>query len=322
MSVFNDLIRRLRGEYRIPITDGLGAAGGDEPKNPNEFVRTFEPPSIQKEAAAIIEQQAARIAELEILHKGADFAAKHNWAGWQQEIGRAETLSAKVADLTLGLSSAEYEADKWATQCRLTYERAEAAEAVIAAYEKANKAIIAEAADVDKDGVFAYLSGKDTSDTARMKATIAHLSGQLGREIELCQEAERDLEELQKYCFAAAHDYTGLVELFRSAELEWKDSVAHGAFLKTIKEFAETAKFMAMAAELKADPKMYQDALVSAKRDKEQAERELAAAKKEAGFLRAALRVNTMWSGATNEEVDALLEKAKEHGEQKDGGNG
>jgi len=28
MSDVNDLIRRLRGEYRIPITDGLGAAGG------------------------------------------------------------------------------------------------------------------------------------------------------------------------------------------------------------------------------------------------------------------------------------------------------
>lgn len=50
-----DLIRRLRGEYRIPITDGLGAAGGEEPDNPNEFVRRFETPPIQHEAADRLE---------------------------------------------------------------------------------------------------------------------------------------------------------------------------------------------------------------------------------------------------------------------------
>lgn len=53
-----DLIRRLRGEYRIPITDGLGAAGGEEPDNPNEFVRRFETPPIQREAANRIEALA------------------------------------------------------------------------------------------------------------------------------------------------------------------------------------------------------------------------------------------------------------------------
>lgn len=61
----NVLIQRLRGEYRIPITDGLGPVGGSEPNNPNEFVRHFETPPIQHEAATLIEQQAARIAELE-----------------------------------------------------------------------------------------------------------------------------------------------------------------------------------------------------------------------------------------------------------------
>lgn len=52
----SDLIRRLRGEYRVPITDGLGATGGgEEPDNPNEFVRKFETPPISKEAAQVIE---------------------------------------------------------------------------------------------------------------------------------------------------------------------------------------------------------------------------------------------------------------------------
>ncbi len=51
---YTSLVQRLNGEYRIPITDGLGAAGGEEPDNPNEFVRTFETPPIQKEAAIAI----------------------------------------------------------------------------------------------------------------------------------------------------------------------------------------------------------------------------------------------------------------------------
>lgn len=51
----SDIVKRLRGEYRIPITDGHGPAGGDEPDNPKEFVRHFETPPIQKEAAAYIE---------------------------------------------------------------------------------------------------------------------------------------------------------------------------------------------------------------------------------------------------------------------------
>ena len=56
MIDFTGLINRLRGVYRIPITDGLGATGGgEEPDNPNEFVRHFETPPIQKEAANAIE---------------------------------------------------------------------------------------------------------------------------------------------------------------------------------------------------------------------------------------------------------------------------
>ncbi|BCH20154.1 hypothetical protein [Mesorhizobium sp. L-2-11] len=49
------LIDRLNGIYRIPITDGLGAVGaGEEPENPNEFVRKFETPPIHREAAAAL----------------------------------------------------------------------------------------------------------------------------------------------------------------------------------------------------------------------------------------------------------------------------
>lgn len=51
----NELVERLRGIYRIAITDGLGPAGGEEPDNPNEFVRKFDTPPIQHEAAARIE---------------------------------------------------------------------------------------------------------------------------------------------------------------------------------------------------------------------------------------------------------------------------
>lgn len=51
-----DLLERLRGVYRIPITDGLGAVGsGEEPENENEFVRKFDVPPIQIEAAEAIE---------------------------------------------------------------------------------------------------------------------------------------------------------------------------------------------------------------------------------------------------------------------------
>lgn len=52
----SDIVERLRGIYRIPITDGLGPAGGDEPNNQTEFVRSFPVPSINIEAAAEIER--------------------------------------------------------------------------------------------------------------------------------------------------------------------------------------------------------------------------------------------------------------------------
>jgi len=60
-----DIVDRLNGVYRTPITDGLGPAGGEEPDNPNEFVRTFQTPPIQKEAAATITALRKRVEELE-----------------------------------------------------------------------------------------------------------------------------------------------------------------------------------------------------------------------------------------------------------------
>lgn len=59
------LVERLRGEYRIPITDGLGPAGGDEPNNAQEFVRHFETPPIQHEAATALVSISTALAQKE-----------------------------------------------------------------------------------------------------------------------------------------------------------------------------------------------------------------------------------------------------------------
>lgn len=62
----NDLVDRLKGIYRIPITDGLGpVAGSEEPTNSDYFVRTFETSPICKEAAHFIENQEQYIKHLE-----------------------------------------------------------------------------------------------------------------------------------------------------------------------------------------------------------------------------------------------------------------
>lgn len=65
------LVDRLRGIYRIPITDGLGPAGGDEPDNPDEHVRRFETPPIHHEAAD-------EIARLRFMHE-ADRRVVNRW---------------------------------------------------------------------------------------------------------------------------------------------------------------------------------------------------------------------------------------------------
>lgn len=59
----SDLVERLLGVYRVPITDGLGPAGGDEPDNENYFVQTFPTTPIQVEAAREIERLQAENAE-------------------------------------------------------------------------------------------------------------------------------------------------------------------------------------------------------------------------------------------------------------------
>ena len=85
------LVERLNGVYRVPITDGLGAVGaGEEPDNPNEFVRRFETPPIQKEAAATIQPLVARIAELEagldcLVNAKALSGVRELVAGWNGE---------------------------------------------------------------------------------------------------------------------------------------------------------------------------------------------------------------------------------------------
>lgn len=63
MSDRDTLVDRLRGIYRIPITDGLGPAGGEEPDNPNEFVRRFETLPIHHEAADEIERLRTALRE-------------------------------------------------------------------------------------------------------------------------------------------------------------------------------------------------------------------------------------------------------------------
>ena len=45
------LVERLRGKVRIPITDGLGPAGGEEPDNADFFVRSFPTSPLAMEAA-------------------------------------------------------------------------------------------------------------------------------------------------------------------------------------------------------------------------------------------------------------------------------
>ena len=70
MTDYKELVERLRGNYRVPITDGLGPVGGDEPDNPHEFVRRFETPPISKEAADAIEQLTLERTKARFLYFG------------------------------------------------------------------------------------------------------------------------------------------------------------------------------------------------------------------------------------------------------------
>lgn len=105
-----DLARRLRGEYRIPITDGLGPAGGEEPDNAHEFVRHFPSPPIQNDAAAMLETLAAVLAAQTAR---ADAAAKqvrmNSFAGESYAYMqlRADAAEAKVARLVEALTPSD-----------------------------------------------------------------------------------------------------------------------------------------------------------------------------------------------------------------------
>lgn len=90
----DDLIARLRGEYRIPITDGLGSAGGEEPDNAHEFVRRFDTPPIQKEAADALEAQAARIAERDSAGEALQAVIRR----FEAERASADTLASALAE--------------------------------------------------------------------------------------------------------------------------------------------------------------------------------------------------------------------------------
>jgi len=67
-----ELVERLRGTYRIPITDGLGPAGGEEPGNADFFVRTFPTSPLAKAAADRLSEMDAENkrlkSEVEFLH--------------------------------------------------------------------------------------------------------------------------------------------------------------------------------------------------------------------------------------------------------------
>ncbi|MGE3582872.1 MAG: hypothetical protein AB7J28_15830 [Hyphomonadaceae bacterium] len=60
----SDIVERLRGVVRVPITDGLGPAGGEEPDNADFFVRTFPTSPLANEAADHI---AAMREEIDLL---------------------------------------------------------------------------------------------------------------------------------------------------------------------------------------------------------------------------------------------------------------
>lgn len=106
------LARRLRGEYRIPITDGLGPAGGEEPDNEHEFVRTFATPPIQKDAAATLEALAADLAAQKARADAAEAETnkvrrflKISRDEGGEALARAAAADAKVARLVEALDS-------------------------------------------------------------------------------------------------------------------------------------------------------------------------------------------------------------------------
>jgi hypothetical protein len=104
MTDVTQILERLRGIVRIPITDGLGpVAGGSD--SPTEYVRQYDmPPNypmpnspLSTAAISAIENQAARIAELE-----AALSADHH-AACRKTIAAQEK---RIAELEANLESA------------------------------------------------------------------------------------------------------------------------------------------------------------------------------------------------------------------------
>lgn len=76
-----NLIERLRGIVRVPITDGMGPAGGEEPDNADFFVRTFPTSPLAREAADIISALQREADGLrEALREAVAYADGVSWA--------------------------------------------------------------------------------------------------------------------------------------------------------------------------------------------------------------------------------------------------
>ena len=107
-----DLVDRLRGIYRIPITDGLGPVEtSEDPNSPSEFVRTFPTPPIQLEAAAEIErlQRAAEETTVFIRTMRLSDDREEHWV-----VVRVGDRQLDVRRYPGGLRNrAQYEVDEW-----------------------------------------------------------------------------------------------------------------------------------------------------------------------------------------------------------------
>lgn len=84
--------------------DGLGPAGGEEPKNADEFVRTFNVPPIQKRAADIIDELAVALRPFAEAADDAERTAGHDGPLGQYldlpHLRRARAAISKLASLS------------------------------------------------------------------------------------------------------------------------------------------------------------------------------------------------------------------------------
>lgn len=100
-KALRDLINRLNGRYEIPITDGLGPAGGEEPDNAETFVRTFPTTPINQEAAralTLIDAQHAQLfaALTKLLDRYVELVNCGDCGNWDPE-EEPEVIAARAA---------------------------------------------------------------------------------------------------------------------------------------------------------------------------------------------------------------------------------